>query len=109
MARTPESASKALVKSEVERVCTERGLRWVLTWHAGDIYTSTLDATGVIAGYAVVIEVKRFDKKGKTTLRQALLLQQYKEAGAKSVLLDSHAALADFVRWLYQIDVRPNP
>lgn len=82
---TPENAAKAKVKALIAQRCEERGFKFKMTWHAGSAYESTVDADGVIAGNAVVIEVKRFDGKGKTSTRQKITLREYKEIGRAHV------------------------
>lgn len=106
MAATPETKIKDRVKDLIADAAIARGFHYRLDWHAGNIYMSTVDATGVIAGYPVALEIKRFDKHSAPTDRQRMLLAEYERAGAYSQLIDSEAALHAFRAWLYKIAPR---
>lgn len=101
MASTPETKAKREIQDTIKEFCKTHGLKAKLTWNAGAAYGSaTVDCTGVIAGVAVAIEVKRFDGRGKLTARQLADLREFKEAGAVALLIDSKEALAHFVLFL---------
>lgn len=100
MAATPETKAKREIQ-EVLKGFAKRGLKMKLTWNAGAAFGSaTVDCTGVIGGIAVAIEVKRFDGKGKLTARQALDLNEFREAGAVAMLIDSPEALVHLTGFL---------
>ena len=93
-ASTPEVKAKRKIQSLL-KFFEGAGLKMKLTWNAGAAYGSaTVDCTGVIAGVAVAIEVKRFDGRGKLTARQAMDLKDFRDAGAVAMLIDSDEALA---------------
>lgn len=106
MANTPENAAKAKVKRAIKDICAHRSLPYKIDWHAGSMFTSTVDATGVVAGHAVAIELKRFDGKGKATERQLMCLEAFRAAGAQAFLLDSLQALDEFKVWLENLEPR---
>lgn len=101
MAATPETKAKRKIQDTIKEFCKTHGLKTKLTWNAGAAYGSaTVDCTGVIAGVAVAIEVKRFDGRGKLTARQLADLREFKEAGAVAFVIDSDESLAHFVMFL---------
>ena len=106
MANTPENAAKAKVKRAIKDICSRRALPYKIDWHAGNMYTSTVDATGVIAGNAVAIELKRFDGKGKVTERQLMCLDAFKLAGAHAFIIDSLQSFESFKGWLENLEPR---
>lgn len=103
---TPESRAKDKAKRMIEQVCTRRGLAYKIDWHAGSAFSSTLDATGVVAGHPLVIEVKRFDENESPTARQRINMRQFREAGAFVVDLVDETALAYLKHWLETLEPR---
>lgn len=100
-ATTPENSAKAKVKKAIADYCTQARVPNKIVWNAGTNYgEQTVDATGVIGGIPVAIEVKRFDGKGKVTGRQRLFLREWHAAGGASFLIEDEASLAEFVDWL---------
>jgi hypothetical protein len=103
---TPESRAKDKAKRMIEQVCARRGLAYKIDWHAGSAFSSTLDATGVVAGHPLVIEVKRFDENESPTARQRINMRQFHEAGAFVVDLVDETALAYLKHWLETLEPR---
>lgn len=103
---TPETRAKNQVKRTIERVCRRRGLAYSIDWHAGTVFSNTLDATGVIAGHPVAIEVKRFDENCEPTGRQKLRMREFRDAGAAVFDIVDLTSLAYFERWLETLEPR---
>lgn len=105
---TPEGKFKAKIRKRLHLVLAERGLPSKLLWNAGTGYGSdTVDLTGVIAGHAIAIEVKREDGKGKLTNRQVLTLRDFMAAGAFAMVVDDEHSLSVFLAWVKSIEPRP--
>lgn len=109
MADTPEGLFKKRIQREIKRICSERGIKHKLIWNAGASYgVARLDADGPVAGWPVVLEVKRPDGKGKgLTGRQKLSMREYREAGAIAFAIVDEASLQDFLLWLSVVRPRP--
>jgi hypothetical protein len=99
--RTPETLVKDHFKVMVQVMLTERFIPHKLVYNAGSAFggADTVDCTGVIAGYSVAFEFKRFDKKGKLTARQKLSLQEFASAGAVTCVIDSEEKMRDVADW----------
>lgn len=106
MAKTPEVKAKDAIKARIKLRCEELGLVAELDWHAGTEELRTVDATGVISGHPVAIEVKRFDGRNRATDLQKMKLQKFMDAGAATFLIDSEVALAQFDLWLCTLKPR---
>lgn len=101
---TPESRTKKLFKDLVASALTARGVTHKLVYNAGASFgVTTLDCTGVIAGYAVAFEFKRMDKKGKLTGRQKMDLNEFAAAGAVTYVIENEADLAVVANWFYSL------
>lgn len=106
MAKTPENKAKDAIKKVLDEVCKQRGLKYRIDWHGGSPFTTTLDGTGVVAGHAVVIEVKRFDENCIPTSRQSINMREFGEAGAAVFDIVDLTALAYFRHWLETLEPR---
>lgn len=92
MAATPETKAKQAVKKVLDEF--KGTLKMKLTWNAGAAFgPATLDCTGVIAGVAFAIEVKRLDGQGKLTARQFADLCEYRDAGAVAMVIEDAEGL----------------
>lgn len=110
MSTTPETRAKKATKDLIERLCKLYQRPYKLTWNAGAGYgMTTLDATGVIAGWAVAIEIKRFDGEGHLTKRQEMDLRDFDKAGAVTWVIDSERSLNIFGGWLCLLVPREPP
>lgn len=105
--QTPETRMKNLFKGLVLVALTERNIPHKLVYNAGAAFgVTTLDCTGVVAGYAVAFEFKRDKeggKKGKLTGRQKLDLNEFAAAGAVTYVIDGEVALAEVAKWFYSL------
>lgn len=100
-AKTPETIVKDRFKAMMAKICALRGIIAKLTYNAGAAYgTTTLDVTGVIAGWPVVVELKRFDGKGKLTGRQRLDLNEFAAAGSLTWVIDTEDKFNVFFGWV---------
>lgn len=100
---TPEASAKKKIQSRLADLVAN-GLRHKLVWNAGASYgVARLDADGPVEGYAVAIEVKRFDGKGDLTTRQKIDLRDYRHAGAVTFLIDSDATMFAFLDWCIRV------
>jgi hypothetical protein len=106
VAKTPEVKVKDKIKALIERVCTERGLHYCIDWHAGSGFTSTLDATGVIAGHPFICEVKRWDEDAPLTGRQKMKVEEFRRAGANVHVIDDPTSLRYLEEWLTMLEPR---
>ncbi len=106
MAKTPENKAKDAIKKVLKEVCEARGLQYRIDWHAGSQFTSTLDGTGVVAGHAVVIEVKRFDENESPTTRQRINMREFGDAGAAVFDIIDLTSLNYFRHWLETLEPR---
>lgn len=104
--KTPEDKAKDKVKAIIEEVCTRRGLKFEIDWHAGTAYTSTLDASGAIAGHPFVAEVKRMDEDAEPTGRQKLKIKAFREAGVYVFDLVDPTSLLRLREWLEALEPR---
>lgn len=108
MAKTPETKAKDRIRDALEATCAATGWILDLDSHGGEMFsTPTVDLTGCLAhplrvgwGIPIAIEVKRFDGKGKTTLRQLATLRRKHDAGYAVFLIDSEDALTDLLNWI---------
>lgn len=93
----------------IARVCTARGFKYKLVYNAGAAFgVPTVDVTGVIAGWPVAIELKRFDGKGKLTGRQRADLTEFDDAGAATWVVDSERSMMVVEGWLMLISPSTN-
>jgi hypothetical protein len=104
--KTPENAVKDRVKKLIDEVCKRRGLAYRIDWHAGSQFTTTLDATGVVAGHPFVCEVKRFDTPTQPTARQKLVIREFIAAGARVHTVVDEGGLAYLRLWLETLEPR---
>lgn len=104
---TPEVKAKNRIKRALQAVLDRRRLSHKLHWNGGGLVgTTRLDLDGVIAGHPLSIEVKRFDNKGKLSARQKMDIQEYRAAGAFSMVVDDEHSLSIFIAWVETIEPR---
>lgn len=92
---TPESKAKDKV---LKLLNTLKARKDPIFWQsqAGSQFGGVgLDLTVCYYGWFVAIEIKRFDKKGKLTLRQAVTMQEIKDAGGISRCIASETDLME--------------
>jgi penicillin-binding protein-related factor A (putative recombinase) len=90
---TPEGKAKKKLM-DVLKALKADGARIKWTSMAGSQFgTDGVDTTLCFYGMYIAIEVKRFDGKGKITLRQELFLKDVEAAGGKSFVIDSAESL----------------
>jgi hypothetical protein len=107
VAETPEVKAKNRIKKEIQKILFARKLPAKIIWNAGNgLGVSRLDCDGVVAGHPFAIEVKRFDKSGKTTARQISDVHEYNKAGAFSMIVEDEESLTVFLGWLRVIEPR---
>lgn len=105
--KTPEDKIKDRVKETIAEVCKRRGWAYRIDWHAGTMFTTTLDATGVIAGHPFIAEVKRFDEADTDlTGRQKTVAQEFREAGALVHTIVDETSLLYLRDWLDSLEPR---
>lgn len=97
MKNTPENNAKQQVKDAIKA----SGLPTKIVWNSGNPYGErTVDATGVINGWPVAIEVKRFDGKGTTYAWQTSFLFDWAKGGGVAFMVQDEASLKFFADWL---------
>lgn len=107
MAMTPEVKAKTIIKRKLDIVLKETKLKSKLHWNGGGLTgTPRLDFDGVIGGHPFYIEVKRFDGKGRVTARQLSDINDYRKAGAFSMLIEDEASLEVFLNWVRNIKAK---
>ena len=108
MATTPEGKFKTRIQRETKKIVDERKLPVILIWNAGARYgVPRVDCDGVVAGWAVAIEVKRPDGKGSPpTARQLITLRDYRLAGARVFQIVDEDSLQHWLAWLRLVPMR---
>lgn len=105
--KTPEDKVKDRIKATIEEVCARRGMEFCIDWHAGTMFTTTLDATGVVAGHPFILEAKRFDDPdADLTGRQKVKASEFRRAGATVHTVVDETALRYLRNWLEQLEPR---
>lgn len=104
--KTPEDKVKDVVKDLIKEVCKRRGLAFRIDWHAGTEFTTTLDATGVVAGHPFILEAKRFDEDKDLTYRQKVVADEFRAAGALVHTLVDPTSLLYLRQWLETLEPR---
>lgn len=90
---TPEGKAKKKL-NDVLKALKADGAKIKWTSMAGSQFgTDGVDTTMCFYGLYISVEVKRFDGKGKLTLRQKLFLEDVEAAGGKSFVVDSEESL----------------
>lgn len=109
--RTPETAAKDVVKATIKQVLRDLGAPPTAikaTWNAGARFGHPrLDLDGVAFGHPFAVELKRFDGKGKTTLRQRVDLAEYWAAGAFSMVIEDMIGVGLFEQFLRYCAANP--